>query len=127
MHKIISTLEAPAAIGPYSQGVINQEGLLFTAGQIGLSPVTGEIVEGGVEAETVQAFENLISVLKAGNSSLNQVLKVTVYLQDMNDFSAVNNIYADYFSDDFPARTAVQVAALPKGALIEIECIAVAS
>lgn len=127
MHRIINSLEAPAAIGPYSQGVISQGGILFTAGQIGLSPATGEIVEGGIKAETVQALENLRSILKAGNSSLDQVLKVTIFLKDMSAFNAVNKIYADYFASNYPARSAVQVAALPKDALIKIECIAVVS
>jgi len=127
MHKIVTTLEAPAAIGPYSQGVISQGGFLFTAGQIGLNPHTGEMVEGGIEAETVQALENLIAVLSAGNSALNQILKVTIFLTNIDDFGLVNKIYSDYFTSEFPARSAVQVAALPKGALIEIECIAIAS
>jgi 2-iminobutanoate/2-iminopropanoate deaminase len=127
MHKIVTTLEAPAAIGPYSQGMISQGGFLFTAGQIGLNPHSGDMVEGGIESETVQALENLIAVLSAGNSALNQILKVTIFLTNIDDFSRVNKIYADYFTSEYPARSVVQVAALPKGALIEIECIAIAS
>jgi len=127
MHKIVTILDAPAAIGPYSQGVISQGGFLFTAGQIGLNPQTGEMIEGGIESETVQALENLIAVLSAGNSALNQILKVTIFLTNIDDFSRVNEIYADYFTSEYPARSVVQVAALPKGALIEIECIAIPS
>ena len=127
IHKIITTLKAPAAIGPYSQGVISQNGFLFTAGQIGLNPATAEMVDGGIKPETVQALENLTAVLAAGNLSLSQVVKVTIFLTDINDFSSVNDIYADYFTSDYPARSVVQVSALPKGALIELECIAIAS
>ncbi len=127
MHKIVTTLKAPAAIGPYSQAVISHSELLFTAGQIGLNPQTGELVAGGIDAEMVQALENLIAVLAAGNSALNQILKVTVFLTDIDDFSRVNKIYADYFTSEYPARSVVQVAALPKGALVEIECVAAVS
>lgn len=127
MHKIVTTLKAPAAIGPYSQAVISQSGLMFTAGQIGLNPQTGEMVSGGIVAETVQALENLIAVLSAGNSALNQILKVTIFLTNIDDFNKANEIYADYFTSEYPARSAIQVAALPKGALIEIECIATVS
>jgi 2-iminobutanoate/2-iminopropanoate deaminase len=121
--KIIKTDRAPAAIGPYS--VANGGGpFVFTAGQLGLLPETGVLVEGGVDAETRQALENLKVVLEAANSCLENVVKTTVFLRDMADFSRMNAIYAEYFVSDCPARSAVQVAALPKGAAVEIEAIA---
>jgi len=121
--KIIKTDRAPAAIGPYS--VANGGGpFVFTAGQLGLLPETGVLVEGGVDAETRQALENLKVVLEAANSCLENVVKTTVFLRDMADFSRMNAIYAEYFVGDCPARSAVQVAALPKGAAVEIEAIA---
>lgn len=121
--KIIKTDRAPAAIGPYS--VANGGGpFVFTAGQLGLLPETGVLVEGGVDAETRQALDNLKVVLEAANSCLENVVKTTVFLRDMADFSRMNAIYAEYFVSDCPARSAVQVAALPKGAAVEIEAIA---
>ena len=122
-RKRVHTDEAPAAIGPYSQAIISG-GLVFTAGQIGLDPATGEMVEGGVEAQAVRALDNLAAVLAAAGSSMREVLKTTVYLADMADFARVNEIYARYFEEPYPARSAVQVGALPKGALVEIEAIA---
>ena len=121
--KIISTERAPKAIGPYSQA-IRMDGLVFTAGQIGLDPATMEIVEGGVEAQTRQVLTNLKHVLEAADSGLNYVVKTTVFLQSMNDFAAMNGVYAEFFPENPPARSTVAVAALPKGALVEIECVA---
>ena len=102
--KIISTDKAPKAIGPYSQA-IRTESLVFTAGQIGLDPASGELVEGGVEAQTRQALQNLKAILEASDSGLNFVVKTTVFLQDMNDYTKVNKIYAEFFSKNPPARS----------------------
>ena len=121
--RIIHTDAAPAAIGPYSQAVRAGD-FVFTAGQIGLDPATGEMVPGGVEAQTRQALRNLQAVLEAAGASLHQVVKTTVFLADMNDFAAMNAVYATFFSAEPPARSAVQAAALPKGALVEIEAVA---
>jgi 2-iminobutanoate/2-iminopropanoate deaminase len=124
--KIVSTEKAPKAIGPYSQA-IRTEGLVFTAGQVGLDPASMEIVEGGIEAQTRQVLTNLKHVLEAADSGLNFVVKTTVFLQDMNDFAALNAVYAEFFPENPPARSTVAVAALPKGALVEIECVALLS
>ena len=121
--KIITADKAPQAIGPYS--VANQFGqLVFTAGQVGMDPATGNLVPGGIEAETHQVFQNLKNVLEAAGTSLDNVLKTTVFLANMGDFAVMNGIYAQYFTANFPARSTVQVAALPKNALVEIEAIA---
>jgi len=120
---IIQTDLAPAAIGPYSQGVV-AGGFVFTAGQIGLDPVTGEMVEGGVVAETLQAITNLEAVLAAGGCALADVVKTTLFLADMRDFAAVNGVYNSRFGSPYPARSAVEASALPKGALFEIEAVA---
>ena len=119
----ISTDAAPAAIGPYSQA-IKTGNLLFCSGQIGLPPGGGDLVEGGVEAEARQALANLKAVLEAGGSSMAQVVKTTVFLKSMGDFPRVNAIYQEAFGDARPARACVEVAALPKGALVEIDAIA---
>jgi 2-iminobutanoate/2-iminopropanoate deaminase len=120
----VSTAGAPAAIGPYSQAVA-VDGLVFCSGQIGLDPDTQALVEGGVEAEAHRALENLQAVLEAAGSSLSRALRLTVYLVDMGDFAKVNAVYAEFFRDGAPpARAAVEVAGLPKGALVEIDCIA---
>ncbi|MBI1793487.1 MAG: RidA family protein [Chloroflexi bacterium] len=121
--KIIFTDKAPKAIGPYSQA-IRTESLVFTAGQVGINPATGELVEGGIEAQTRQVLTNLTNVLEASNSGLNFVVKTTVFLKDMNDFAKMNAIYAEFFSENPPARSTVAVAGLPKGALVEIESVA---
>jgi 2-iminobutanoate/2-iminopropanoate deaminase len=121
--KIVSTEKAPKAIGPYSQAV-RIEGLVYTAGQIGLNPANMEIVEGGVEAQTRQVFSNLKAVLEAAGSGLNYVIKTTVFLKEMSDFATMNAIYAEYFPENPPARSTVAVAGLPKGGLVEIEVIA---
>jgi 2-iminobutanoate/2-iminopropanoate deaminase len=122
-REIVSTDSAPKAIGPYSQAV-RTPSFVFTAGQIGLVPTTGEIVGGGVSAQTRQVLTNLQHVLQAANSGLDRVVKTTVYLKDMNDFGAMNSVYAEFFAGDPPARSTVAVAALPKGALVEIDAIA---
>jgi len=124
--KIVSTDKAPKAIGPYSQA-IRTEDLVFTAGQVGLDPTTMEIVEGGVEAQTRQALTNLKYVLESADSGLNYVVKTTVFLQNMSDFALMNAIYTEFFPENPPARSTVAVAALPKGALVEIECMALSS
>jgi 2-iminobutanoate/2-iminopropanoate deaminase len=120
---IVSTEKAPKAIGPYSQAIVI-ENLVFTAGQVGLDPATMELVAGGIEAQTRQVLTNLKHVLETANSGLNFVVKTTVFLQDMADFARLNAIYGEFFPENSPARSTVQVAALPKGALVEIECIA---
>lgn len=123
MNQIIATAKAPAAIGPYSQA-IKAGNTLYTSGQIGLNPATGELAE-GISNQAVQALENLGQILKQADMDYCNVVKTTVFLKDMNDFSCVNEIYSKYFQTDYPARSCVAVAALPKGALFEIECIAV--
>jgi 2-iminobutanoate/2-iminopropanoate deaminase len=120
---VITTENAPKAIGPYSVGTRYGE-LIFTAGQLGIDPGTGELVQGGIEAETRQALYNLEAVLEEAGSSLDMVLKTTVFLRDMNEFSKMNAVYSAFFSQKYPARSAVQVAALPKGGAVEIEAIA---
>jgi 2-iminobutanoate/2-iminopropanoate deaminase len=123
-HKQVAhTDKAPQAIGPYSQAVSSGE-LVYTAGQIGLDPATTELVQGGIQAETRQALTNLSHVLSACGSSLSLVLKTTVYLGDMQDFGAMNAVYAEFFASEPPARSTVGVASLPKGARVEIEVIA---
>ena len=121
--KIVHTEKAPKAIGPYSQA-IRIDDLVFTAGQVGLNPATMEIVEGGIEAQTRQVLTNLKNVLEAADSGLNFVVKTTVFLQSMNDFAAMNGVYAEFFPENPPARSTIAVAGLPKGALVEIECVA---
>jgi 2-iminobutanoate/2-iminopropanoate deaminase len=121
--KIVSTEKAPKAIGPYSQAIRTQD-LVFTAGQVGLDPATMELVEGGIEAQTRQVLTNLKHVLETADSGLNFIVKTTVFLQDMGDFGKMNSIYAEFFPEHPPARSTVQVAGLPKGALVEIECVA---
>jgi 2-iminobutanoate/2-iminopropanoate deaminase len=123
IKQTITTEKAPKAIGPYSQA-IKAGHILYTSGQIGLDPKTGILVEGGVEAETRQALENLTQILNSAETDLQSVLKTTVFLQDINDFARMNTVYAEYFKDQPPARSAVQIAALPKGATIEIEAVA---
>lgn len=123
--QIITSEKAPKAIGPYA--VANRIGdLIYTAGQLGLDPASGNLVAGGVEAETRQALVNLRNVLEAAGSSLEQVVKTTVFLRDMGDFAKMNAIYAEFFTANFPARSAVQVAALPKNGAVEIEAVAAA-
>jgi len=121
--KHVSTSDAPAPIGPYSQGVISG-GLLFCSGQIALDPGTGEMVEGGVEAQTERVLENLVAVLVEAKMGLENVVKTTVYLADMGDFPAMNEVYARYLGERAPARTTIQAGALPKGARVEIDVVA---
>src|SRR5512139_677868 len=123
VKKIVVTEKAPKAIGPYSQAICIED-LVFTAGQVGLDPGTMELVEGGIEAQTRQVLTNLSHVLEAADSGLNFVIKTTVFLKEMADFAAMNAIYAEFFPGKPPARSTVQVAGLPKGALVEIECVA---
>ena len=120
---IIATKNAPGAIGPYSQG-IRANGFVFASGQIGLDPATGEFVKGGIAEQSRQALLNVKNVLEAAGSNLDKAVKTTVFLKDINDFAAMNAVYSEFFKTDCPARSAVQVAALPKGALVEIEVIA---
>src|SRR5580698_4157757 len=125
-RSIIATNGAPAAIGPYAQGV-RVGNFIFTAGQGGLDPVTGQVVPGGIKEQTARTLENLKAVLEAGGSNLGQAVKVTVFLKDMNDFAAMNAVYVSYFgadSDTLPARTTVEVARLPRDILVEIEVVA---
>lgn len=121
--KIVATEKAPKALGPYSQAICTER-MVYTAGQIGINPTTMELVEEGVEAQTKQALTNLKNVLESADSGLNYVVKTTVFLQDMRDFANMNMVYAEFFPDNPPARSTVQVAGLPKDALVEIECIA---
>jgi len=121
--KIISTEKAPKAIGPYSQA-IRTDNFVVTAGQVGLDPVSMELVDGGIEAQTRQVLTNLKHILESADSGLNFVVKTTVFLQDMRDFANMNSVYAEFFPENPPARSTVQVAALPKNALVEIECVA---
>ncbi len=125
MRSAVHTAEAPAAIGPYAQAIrIEGQRLLFCSGQLGIDPSTGNLVEGGVEAEARQAMANLRAVLEAGGSRFEQVIKTTIFLADMQDFAAVNAVYGEYFTGEPPARSTVQVAALPKAGRVEIELIA---
>ena len=121
-REIISTDKAPAAVGPYSQAVRVGD-LVFTAGQVALDPATGKLVEGGIEEQTRQVLQNLAAVLEAAGSSLDRVVKTTVFLKDMGDFAAMNAVYAEFFPTDPPARSTVEVSALALGALVEIEAI----
>jgi 2-iminobutanoate/2-iminopropanoate deaminase len=119
----VTTTGAPSAIGPYSQAIVSGD-LVFCSGQLGLDPASGEIVEGGVEAQTERALRNLVSVLDAAGASMADVVKTTIFLADIGDFAAVNAVYARQMPDPAPARSTFAVGALPKGGLIEIEAIA---
>jgi 2-iminobutanoate/2-iminopropanoate deaminase len=121
--EVVKVENGPAAIGPYSSG-IKLDGFVFTSGQLGLDASTGMIVPGGVEAETRQALVNVKAILESAHSSLNQVVKTTVFLKDMADFAKMNAVYAEFFTEIFPARSAVQVVALPRNGMVEIEAIA---
>ena len=122
MKQVISTEKAPAAIGPYSQA-IEVNGMVYTSGVIPVDPATGEI-PAGVEAQARQAFSNLANLLEAAGTSMAQAVKTTVFIKDMNDFSRINEIYSEYFTKPYPARSCVEVARLPKDVLLEIEVIA---
>ena len=122
--KAIHTVGAPAAIGPYSQAVDSGAGLVFVSGQLPIDPATGAFPEGGVAEQTRQSLLNAQAILRAAGLELSDVVKTTVFLADMGDFAAMNAVYATFFAEPFPARSAVAVKTLPKGALVEIECIA---
>ena len=122
--KPISTSNAPAAIGPYSQAVDSGAGLVFLSGQLPIDPATGAFPEGGIQAQTRQSLRNVQAILAAAGLSLANVVKTTVFLADMGDFAAMNEVYATFFVEPSPARSAVAVKSVPKGALVEIECIA---
>jgi 2-iminobutanoate/2-iminopropanoate deaminase len=120
--KAVSTAEAPAAIGPYSQGVVAGN-LVFISGQLPLDPKTGEFVKGGIEEKTHRVLMNLRAIAEEAGADLSHVVKTTIFLTDLSNFSAVNKIYAEYFSGVFPARSTVQVSSLPKGGEIEVEAV----
>ena len=121
---VIQSSQAPAAIGPYSQAIDSGSGLVFVSGQLPIDPATGAFPEGGVQEQTRQSLTNAKAILEAAGLGLKNVVKTTVFLADMGDFAAMNEIYAQFFSAPYPARSAVAVKTLPKGALVEIECIA---
>lgn len=123
MKKVISTVKAPAAIGPYSQA-IRTGNMLFSSGQLGLDPATGNFVEGGVKEQAVQVFRNIRTILEEAGFTVDDIVKTTVFLADMADFPVVNEVYAAQFEGDYPARSAIAVKTLPKNGLVEIEFIA---
>jgi len=122
LRRPVATEEAPAAIGPYSQGMLCGN-LLFISGQLPIDPASGELVSGSIEEKTHRVIQNIRAIAEAAGGGLEDVVKTTVFLKDMNDFGAMNSVYAEYFTETPPARAAIQVAALPKGADIEIEAI----
>ena len=123
MKKVINTTKAPAAIGPYSQA-IQVGNLVYTSGQIPINPVTGVFVEGGIKEQTRQSLQNVKAILEETGLSMSNVVKTTVFMADMNDFADMNAVYAEFFAEPYPARSAVAVKTLPKGALVEIEVVA---
>ena len=123
-REVVTCSDAPKAIGPYSVAIAT-ENLVFVSGQLGIDPISGSIVEGGIQGQTRTALTNLKSVLESAGSSLEQVVKTTVFLTDMAQFAEMNGVYAEFFTSDYPARSAIQVAALPKGSIVEVEAIAV--
>ena len=123
MKQVISTPKAPAAIGPYSQA-IRVGNLIYTSGQIPINPATGQFVEGGIKEQTRQSLTNVKAILEDAGTSMVNVVKTTVFMADMNDFADMNAVYAEFFTEPFPARSAVAVKTLPKGALVEIEVVA---
>ena len=123
MKKVISTTKAPSAIGPYSQA-IQCGNLVFTSGQIPIDPTTGVFVEGGIKEQTRQSLLNVKAVLEEAGLAMGHVVKTTVFMADMNDFADMNAVYAEFFTEPYPARSAVAVKTLPKGALVEIEVVA---
>jgi 2-iminobutanoate/2-iminopropanoate deaminase len=125
MKEIITAEKGPKAIGPYSQAV-KANGFIFTAGQVALDPATGQMAQGGVAAETARVLENLKAVVEAAGSSLGQAVKVTVYLKDMSDFAAMNEVYARYFPKNPPARSTIEAVRLPREARVEMDLVALA-
>lgn len=126
MREVIKTSSAPAAIGPYSQGIRVSAGkMLFTAGQVPLDPATGQMVAGDIKAQTRRVLENVKAILHAAGASFENVVKTTVFMTDLNEFAAMNEVYAEFFSTNPPARSTVEVRALPKGAKVEIETMAI--
>ena len=123
MKEVIHTDKAPAAIGPYSQAVKVGD-LMFTSGQVPIDPETGAVVEGGIQEQACQSLNNIKAILNAAGTNMGAVVKTTVFLQNMEDFAAMNEVYAQFFQEPYPARSAVQVARLPKDVLVEIEAIA---
>ena len=121
--KVINTNKAPKAIGPYSQAIA-ANGLVITSGQLPIDPATGEFAPGGIKEQTRQSLTNAKAILEEAGISMANVMKTTVFLSDMNNFAAMNEVYAEFFSEPFPARTAIAVKTLPKNALVEVECIA---
>ena len=121
--KVVNTNKAPKAIGPYSQA-IEANGLIITSGQLPIDPATGEFAPGGIKEQTRQSITNAKAILEEAGIGLGNVMKTTVFLSDMNDFAAMNEVYAEFFSEPFPARSAIAVKTLPKNALVEVECIA---
>jgi 2-iminobutanoate/2-iminopropanoate deaminase len=126
MKKIIKTDLAPRPIGPYNQAVI-AERFLFTAGQIAIEPQTGEFIAGDIKEQTRLVLQNISAILAEAKASLDQVVKTTIFLKNINDFSGMNEVYSEFFSKNFPAKSTVEVARLPKDALVEIECMAIIS
>ncbi len=122
--KVVDTDRAPAAIGPYSQGIVAGQ-FLFVSGQTPLDPATEKLVDGGIKEQTKRALDNIVGILEAAGTGLDKVVKVTVYLEDMNDFAAMNEVYASYFGSEQPARCAIEVSRLPKDAKVEIDAIAI--
>ncbi len=123
MKQTVHSEKAPKPVGPYSPAVIAGE-FVWTSGQLGIDPKTGELVPGGIEAEVEQALKNLAAVLEVAGSGLDRVIKTLIFITDMNQFARVNAVYARYFQEPYPARSTVQVSALPKGAMVEIEAVA---
>ncbi len=123
-RSVISTAKAPSAIGPYSQGVLAEGTLLFTAGQVALDPVSGQVVQGDIKAQTRQVMHNLRAILEAAGTTFGSVVKTTVFLKNMGDFAAMNEVYAEFFPSAPPARSTVEVARLPRDVSVEIEVIA---
>ena len=124
LKKVVDTDRAPAAIGPYSQGIVAGQ-FLFVSGQTPLDPATEKLVDGGIKEQTKGALDNIVGILEAAGTGLDKVVKVTVYLEDMNDFAAMNEVYASYFGSEQPARCAIEVSRLPKDAKVEIDAIAI--
>jgi len=122
--RVIATAHAPAAIGPYSQAIAAGQGMIFTAGQIPLDPATGAVVAGGIREQTARVLENIAAILREAGSDCAHVVKTTVFLADMGEFGAMNEVYARYFPNDPPARSTVQVSRLPKDVRVEIEAVA---